>query len=231
MPLFASLGDQMEEPQSEGWLSLDEAAARLHVSRLRVREAIVAGVIPGRRDNRGFWRVSLDDATRVGERIAAIKIAAPQAVELLFDEVEEVTALLGERRAEVQKLTAIVERQQDLIERALRLAETDAAKPPSVPVDLFTAQSERSHALLDRALTDLQTRNADFVKVTGLLDRAMATATQLDAEAARQAAISKRQRALLDRAFAIAQAGLDRVSSGGRNRWFQLWRRRPGDAD
>ena len=46
------------------WLSLDEAARRLGVSRLRLREAIAAGALPARRDNHGFWRVSLEQRRR-----------------------------------------------------------------------------------------------------------------------------------------------------------------------
>ena len=41
------------------FLSLAEAAARLGVSRLKLREAIAKGVVPARRDNEGRWRVDL----------------------------------------------------------------------------------------------------------------------------------------------------------------------------
>ena len=61
----------MTDDSSEAWLSLDEAAERLGVSRLRLREAIAANAIPARRDNRGFWRVSLADGA--APRYAASK--------------------------------------------------------------------------------------------------------------------------------------------------------------
>ena len=60
---------QLDDRQfDDAWLSLDEAAERLGVSRLRVREAIAAKAIAARRDNHGFWRVSLSDGAAVSIR-------------------------------------------------------------------------------------------------------------------------------------------------------------------
>jgi excisionase family DNA binding protein len=208
---------------SDGWLSLDEAARRLGVSRLRVREAIAAGALPARRDNHGFWRISLEHAPDAPARLAGARVAPQQLVELLFDEIEEMSALLGERSEDVAKLAAIVERQQTLMERMLRLAENAGPAEDGVPDDRLATLHERSQGVLDRALAQLETRDAELTRVTGVLDRAMDAATALDAEVARQTDISHRQRALLDRVFAIAQASVDRIAPAGRG-WFSRWR-------
>jgi excisionase family DNA binding protein len=219
----------MNDLGSDAWLSLDEAARRLGASRLRVREAIAAGVLRGQRDNRGFWRVSLAGGGDLATGIASVQVAPAQLVEILFDEVEEASASLAERNADVERLSALVARQQDLIERALRLAEVAESPQKTVQAEQLASLNERSQALADRALTALETRDAELVKVTGLLDRAMGAAAGLDAEVARQVEISQRQRALLDRVFAVAQAGLERFAPGPRGGWFSRWRGSRGE--
>lgn len=219
----------MTEPSSDAWLSLDEVASHLGVTRLKVREAIAAGVLRAQRDNRGFWRATLGAARQASDRIAAAKVAPTQLVEILFDEVEEATAALAERNADVERLTALLDRQQELMERALRVAEHAQSQQTSVPAERLAALNARSQTLIDRALTELETRDAELSKVSGLLDRAMGAAAGLDAEVARQVEISRRQRALLDRLFAIAQAGLERFAASPRGGWFSRWRGPRGD--
>jgi excisionase family DNA binding protein len=211
----------MTEPGSDAWLSLDEVASRLGVTRLRVREAIAAGALRARRDNRGFWRVTLDAAEEAAGRMASLRVEPTQLVEILFDEVEEATAALAERSADVERLTALIDRQQELMERALRAAE---GRKAAVPEERLAALNERSQTLIDRALTQLEARDAELVKVSGMLDRAMGAAAGLDAEVARQIEITQRQRAILDRVFAIAQAGLERLALSPRGGWFSRWR-------
>jgi excisionase family DNA binding protein len=214
----------MTEPSSDAWLSLDEVASRLGVTRLKVREAIAAGVLRARRDNRGFWRVTLDAAEEAAERMGSLRVEPTQLVEILFDEVEEATAALAERSADVERLTALIDRQQELMERALKVAERAEGQQAPVPAERLAALNERSQTLIDRALTELEARDADLAKVSGLLDRAIGAAAGLDAEVARQIDISQRQRAILDRVFAIAQAGLERLALSQRGGWFSRWR-------
>jgi excisionase family DNA binding protein len=214
----------MTDRGSDAWLSLDEAASRLGVSRLKVREAIAAGALSARRDNQGFWRVSLEAANEASQRVASTRLAPPQLVEILFDEVEETSASLAERNAEVEKLSALVARQQQTLDRAMRLLEAAEAAETEASRERLVSLNEKSHALLDRALTELEARSAELVKVGGLLDRAMGAAAGLDAEVARQTEVVTRQRALLDRLFAIAQAGLERVAGRSPSRWLSRWR-------
>jgi excisionase family DNA binding protein len=219
----------MNDQSRDAWLSLDEVALRLGVTRLRVREAIAAGVLRAQRDNRGFWRASLADVGEASARMSQVRVAPSQLVEILFDEVEEANASLADRNADVERLSALVARQQELLERALKLA-TGPANTETHEVDRrLAALNERSQTLIDRAIGQLETSNADLVRVTGLLDRAIGAAAGLDAEVARQGEIAKRQRALLDRLFAIAEAGLTRIAPGRRGGWLSRWRGSRGE--
>jgi hypothetical protein len=214
----------MNDLGSDAWLSLDEAARRLDASRLRVREAIAAGVLRAQRDNHGFWRISLGPGDDVAAKVASVHVSPSQLVEILFDEVEEVTASLAERNADLDRLSALAARQQELLERALQFAETSEGPHAKAQAEQFAALNERSQDLVDRALSALETRDAELVKVTGLLDRAMGAAAGLDAEVARQVETSRRQRDLLERVFAIAEAGLERFVARPRSGWFSRWR-------
>jgi excisionase family DNA binding protein len=205
----------------DAWLSLDEAAARWGVSRLRIREAIAAGALRAQRDNRGFWRVYADEVGVLSE----VRVAPNQLLEIMFDEIEELTSALDERRQEVDRLGVVAARQQDLLERALTIAE---AAPPSGDIQHLAALNERSHLLLDGALASLEQRDAALQQMNGLMQRALDTTAGLDAEVARQRETSEKQRALLDRVFELARASLDRLATQHRPGWFDRLRgRRP----
>ena len=214
----------MTEPRAESWLSLDEAAPRLGVSRLRLREAIAAGALTARRDNHGFWRVSLDDEAGAMRRIATVRAEPHELVELLFDEIEEMTVRLSEQDEDVARLMSVVERQQGLLDRALRRAEDDDSADMPASAERLAALQERSHVLIGRAVSELEARDAELEKVTGLLDRAMDAAGSLDTEVARQTDVTRRQRALIDRLFALAQTSLERIAPASRGGWFARWR-------
>ena len=114
----------MPDTLSDTWLTLDEAAGRLGVSRLRLREAIAAGVFPARRDNRGFWQVLIGaDLAGMNDRMEAARLPAEALVDLLFDEIEETNLLLADRDESLERLKALAARQQEMIARALALAE------------------------------------------------------------------------------------------------------------
>ena len=214
----------MTEPRAETWFSLDEAARRLGVSRLRLREAIAAGALAARRDNHGFWRVSLDDEAGAMQRIATVRAQPHELVELLFDEIEEMTVRLSEQDEDVARLMSVVERQQALLDRALRRAEEGDSADMLASAERLAALQERSHALIGRAMSELETRDTELAKVTGLLDRVMDAAGALDAEVARQTDVTQRQRALIDRLFALAQTSLERFAPTSRGGWFARWR-------
>jgi hypothetical protein len=214
----------MTEPRGETWISLDEAARRLGVSRLRLREAIAAGALTARRDNHGFWRVSFGDEASAMRRIATARAQPHELVELLFDEIEEMTTRLSERDEDVAGLMRVVERQQALLDRALRRAEEENSADMLASAERLAALQERSHTLIGRAKSELEARDVEVAKVTGLLDRAMDAAGALDAEVARQTDVARRQRALIDRLFALAQTSLERIAPVSRGGWLARWR-------
>lgn len=212
----------MTDDSSEAWLSLDEAAERLGISRLRLREAIAANAIAARRDNRGFWRVSLADGARAAiSRVNETRADPQQLVELLFDEIEDLNALMSERAANEGRMAALIERQQTLLDRALSLAE----RPAELGVDAERVASlqDRSQRLIEETLGKIEARDGEFSRLSGLMDRALTTVAGLDAEVTRQKEVAVKQQALLERVFHLAEESLDRI--GGRDGGRGLLRR------
>ena len=219
----------MTESARDAWLSLNEAAARLGLSRLRLREAIAAGVLRAQRDNRGYWRVWVEENRDFAREIAAAQISPDKLIEALFDEIEELTSAHDERQSEVDRLSELAARQQALLERAIALAETSGEAKPAEEVNRLGALNERSQALVERAMTSLEQRETALHQMSGLMDRALETVAGLDAEVVRQRETSQRQRALLDRVFELARASLDRIAGESPRGWFGRMRgRRPG---
>ena len=203
----------MTDDLSEAWLSLDEAAERLGVSRLRLREAIAVNAIAARRDNRGFWRVSLAGGARAAiSRLKETRADPQQLIELLFDEIEDLNALMGERAASEERMAALIERQQAVLDRALSLAERPME--PGLDAERVAALHDRSQRLIEQTLAKIEGSDAEFTRLTGLMDRALTTAAGLDAEGTRRAEVAVKQQALLERVFHLAEQSLDRI--GGR---------------
>jgi excisionase family DNA binding protein len=204
----------MADNSNDDWLSLAEAADRLGVNRMCVREAISAGVIGARRDNRGFWRVSLAaDVGDVKERMREIRMNPEGLVELLFDEIEELSADLAERDSSLERLHAVAARQQEMLARALALAEKSENPGDSKDQDRLANLNARSLRLLETALGKLEDRDADITKLTSLLDRAFKNISGLEGQVERHVEVAERQKSLLDRRFEIANKKLDRLSS------------------
>jgi uncharacterized coiled-coil protein SlyX len=210
----------MPFPPTESWLSLDDAAARIGLSRLRMREAIAAGLVEARRDNQGSWRVSLgDDFPQTKARLEAARIAPGALVDLLFDEIEDAALTLAERDSTIERLNALAARQQAIIERALALSEEPASVEIGAIRERLAKLNDRSVQLIETALARLVARDGDVSKLGGLLDRALATIGGLEDEVTRQTGVVARQKGLLDRLFALANVRLDRLTGPeGRSR-------------
>ena len=203
----------MTDESSDAWLSLDEAALRLGVSRIRLREAIAADAVSARRDNRGFWRVSLTEGAGAAiRRIRETPADPSKLIELLFDEIEDLNALLDDRTASEALMAALIERQQILLDRALSLAEKPAASGRDA--ERVAALQDRSQLLIEQTLGKIEARDAEVSRLTGLMDRALTTVAGLDAEVTRQADVAVKQQALLARLFQLAEISLDRIGGG-----------------
>jgi len=200
----------MPSAPSETWLSLDEAAGRTGLSRLRLREAIAAGLIEARRDNRGSWRVSLGaDVAQTRRRLADARVAPEALINLLFDEIEDVAVTLADREATIERLNALAARQQSVIERALTLAESPPPAESLAAGERLAGLNERSARLIESALDKIAARDGDISKLTGLLDRALTTIGGLEGEVTRQSEVVAKQRGLLDRLLSLASSKLE----------------------
>ena len=134
-------------------------------------------------------------------------------VELLFDEIEELNADLAERDSSLERLHALTARQQDMLARALALAEKPENPGDAKDHDRLADLNERSLRLLETAVGKLADRDADIAKLTSLLDRAFRNISGLESEVERHFEVAERQKSLLDRLFEIANNKLDRLSS------------------
>jgi hypothetical protein len=132
---------------SVSFLGLTEAADRLGISRLKLREAIAKAVVPARRDNLGEWRVDLTGIADLSRQIKEVEIDPEVLMTLLFDEVEALTA---------ERDSAIVDRDRlgTIAGRAL-----DAAEAQSKALG---GPTERAFGLLDRTVAALETAKAEI---------------------------------------------------------------------
>lgn len=152
------------------FLPAAEAAERLGVSRLKVREAISKGVLPARRDNEGRWRVDID--VSVGDLNAALDGLEAQPADLiggLFDEIEELYELLAGKSEDVERLSALVERQQQALEKTVAALESAQADTERLAV-LFERALDLADALEavsgNEALEDVSARAFDLLETT-----------------------------------------------------------------
>lgn len=134
-------------PDTVSFLPLAEAAERLGLSRLKLREAIAKGVVPARRDNQGEWRVDLTTATDLTRQIKAVDIDPHVIMTLLFDEIEALT---------IERDTAVAERDRfaGIAGRALDAAEAQGKA--------LAGTTERALTMLDRTVAALEAAKAEL---------------------------------------------------------------------
>ncbi len=177
------------------FLTIPEGAAHLGVSGLRLREAALRGTVPSQRDNQGQLRVDLTGLRALPELPkGAAPLAADDVLGLLFDEVEDLQDALGSKVQEVARLSDLVERQGQAIEKA--------DKALSTANTAETVESARKEA-----------------ELTGLLDRALTVADGLQAEADQ---VAQAQRAELQvaqnqlaRALALSERAVETAANAG----------------
>lgn len=201
------------------FLPLGEAAARLGVSRLKLREAVAKGLLPSRRDNEGRIRVDLDAAPGDLPGAVAETGAEPAALmEALFDEIEELSAERDEARAATDRLSRLAGLQGEALERATealeaatterdRLAELagralTAAEKAELRAAKLGETTERSMGLLERAASDLEAMQAE-------IDRLKADAAEKDAALGGHAQ-------QLERLFTISEQALEKAAEARR---------------
>ncbi|MEP6018872.1 MAG: hypothetical protein ABJ251_10380 [Paracoccaceae bacterium] len=177
------------------FLSVAEAANRLGVSRIKIRDAAARGLIPSQRDNENRLRLDISDVVK-GD-LSGGKVDQAALMNLLFDEVEELSDDVRARSAEVDELRSIADRQADALDKAASQFEQDAA------------DKARLSDLLERALAHLEGRdgNDDNARLADVSGRALnaleATGDRLESSLSQNARFD----ALLESALEYAAAG------------------------
>lgn len=184
-------GDKNQE-----FLTVGEAASLLGVSRLRLREAVAKGVVPGRKDNEGRLRIDLTgvSADKVKNKLSKFKNdAAPEAIlDVLFDEVEELQQDLSAGDARIDMLSTLVTRQGEALDQADQALEKSAS------------DNARLQELLDRALTHLEDDQASTLRLQGLAGRALKMLDDTGDQLETSLAQNTRFESLLERALTLA---------------------------
>lgn len=129
-------------------VSVPEAAEHLGISTLRVRHRLRTGLLKGFRDNRGHWQVHLDgQSSPAPDR----PLDGDALTDMLVEELLEAKDRIDDQEQAINRLLAIIERQQKVLERAIARFE---APPPAQPE---AETSTRVRGLLERLLGLLET--------------------------------------------------------------------------
>ena len=219
---------------NETFMPLAEAAARLGVSRLKLREAIAKGIVAARRDNLGRLRVDLTAAPAdVAAATAGTGAPLEALMQALFDEIEELSADLEGAREENARLLDLAGAQAAALDRAAAALEARGE------------EAARLAGLVDRALGAAEDAEARAAAMRGTADRALALlegaaaaldrsrseTERLSAALAEHRSTAGEQARMLDRLFSLSETALAaaerhrsapgliaRVFGGGRSR-------------
>jgi excisionase family DNA binding protein len=133
----------------EGALPVAEAARRLGVSSLRIRQYVAEGRLDAIRDNRGRLRVELRPE---GPRPPRASTAAP--AELLIEELLEIREDGAERDQQLQRLERLVGELSGMLGRALDAleAEKDRAGEDRRRAERLRDQAAAALDLAERAM-------------------------------------------------------------------------------
>jgi excisionase family DNA binding protein len=146
--------------ESEAALPVAEAARRLGVSTLRVRQYVAEGRLDALRDNRGRLLVRLDAAgVRPPQGVPTVS-----ATDLLMDELLELREDDAERAAQTERLTRMVGELSGLLGRALDALEQakGEAAAERARATAFAEQTARALEVAERALSAAQRRKRDY---------------------------------------------------------------------
>jgi len=202
--------------QNTGFLLLAEAAARLGISRLKLREAIAKGVITARGDNEGRLRADMSGLPDDLAGALSARAAPPEAlIEALFDEIEELTAERDAAEAGIERMSGLLDQQCAALERAATLAEARAAEVDRLgqvaAAALAAAEIAADRAEAVQAVADRAVGLAD--RSTGALGATQAAARadhdRLEAALADKTAALDGQARLLDRLFSLSETALE----------------------
>ena len=179
-------GNSRYRMDRQGAMSVADAAAQLGMSTLRLRAHLHAGHLDAYRDNRGQWRVHLD-----GRALPALPESPDERRinELLVEELLELREAQAAQEETIGRLTALAQRQQELLARAVDQAEA-AETGPALERALRLAEQAVSRAEAETARAEGRIRARD-----ALLERALRLLEGL----VREVESPRPERGLLDR--------------------------------
>ncbi|MEL6100096.1 MAG: hypothetical protein AAFR68_02155 [Pseudomonadota bacterium] len=208
--------DEQDRGTHRQFLTVEEAAHMLSVSRLRIREAVARGELTGRTDNTGRLRVDLPE----GPVKLTEGMPPPDAVvDYLFDEIDELYDALAARDQNLDAMKRVIERQDQTLDRALALL-----KKRDAEVGTLSSLLARTLDSAER----LAEQGGDAAAVEPLLARAIEAAERMEAKLAeREAQLAHREEAL-ERVLNLAERGLSAMEPGSKTTlWQRLIGKRP----
>ncbi len=203
------------------FLTVEEAAEKLGISRIRARESVLHGLTPARRDNRGRLRIDLSEVKSlpaIGRELTARGPIEDNAIlDLLFDELEELQEIVEQKNSDIHHLSQFVERQAEamrstemlldrqeqqqlqileLLNRCLAQLEDGAGQ-----TERFQRIAEQAINLLERTEEELESRNLQRNELETLLSRSMAISERaIESSAHTYQELSEKLEAALDSA-------------------------------
>lgn len=219
------------------FLSVAEVAARLGVSRVKVREGAARGLIPFKRDNQSRLWLDISDLTGDVFGRAEGNVDQTALMNLIFDEIEELHEDVFSRSAEIDALSSIADRHADALDSAASQMEQDAggkarlsellarslAHPEASEGDRGNARladvSDRALSALEATGDRLETTLSQNVLFVALLESALEYAAIGKAAGATEAQVTgptvDRALQMLDRAIGDAEKSHQSVARTG----------------
>ncbi|MHB1104369.1 MAG: hypothetical protein ACYC0C_16660 [Devosia sp.] len=193
------------------FLSLDEAAERLGVSRLRVREAVAQGILLGAKDNRGHLRVDLGGGFL--DRTDGVRADPVQLINALFDEIEELQDKVGDSEALTARLSVLVERQQSLLERLTTDGAYVGEGKSAANIEGLANTANKALLLLERATMNLEDSHDESRRLGGLLDKSLTAAESMEHVLGDRQKLIDRQRGVIERLYELSEQMWRHVST------------------
>jgi methyl-accepting chemotaxis protein len=205
---------------NDSFLPLGEAAARLGLSRLKLREGIAKGVISARRDNQGHWRVDLSALpTNLKAAINTTPALPADLMSALFDEIEELSADLDTANSLTDRLATLAGTQADTLEKITAALEArtqerdrlgDLAGRALAAADEAETRAARLQQTTDRAMTLLD-------RAAGAIEGVQADMARIKSDAAQKDEMIAGHGVQLDRLFTLSEQALEKANEARRS--------------
>lgn len=196
------------------FLTISQASELLGISRLRVREALYAGVVEGRRGNTGDWMVRWEPADTAYLRDMRDRRPTPgQRIEILFDEVEELERTVEDRDETIARLTKLTSHQNSLLERFSAFAEDRGGSESHAErqINQLSRTLDQALTALERVIDQLETSQQQNDAMAKLVDRSLVAGERFEDVLRGNEELISRQRKQIEHLLGIADESLRRL--------------------